>query len=62
MRKKSPPKDLVTITLTRADAIGLGHTLRSMAFLAPNFNIPPDTASLFSRAGDALVDAATRKP
>lgn len=46
----------ITVTLDRADAVGLGFTLVALANAGkPN----PETAALFARVGQQLVAAAT---
>lgn len=44
----------VSITLSKADAIGAGHSLLALARTAPN----QQTADIFSKLGKQLVDAA----
>lgn len=49
----------VTVTIDKADAIGVGMSLQAMARLGrPN----PETAEQLGRVGDQLVRAARGKP
>lgn len=49
----------VTVTIDKADALGVGMSLQAMARLGrPN----PETAEQFGRVGEQLVRAARGKP